>query len=71
MADGLMLEEESKKDKRTITALSVVTAILAFIFLLLIIGVIYFYSRLREPFQELITNGKPLPAPIARIIFKD
>lgn len=63
--------DQQKKDKKTITILSVILGILAFILVGIIIGLIYFYSRLRQPFQELITSGKMPPEIVMRMIFKD
>lgn len=65
------LEDQQNKDKRTITILSIVTGILVLILLALIIGVFYFYSRLREPIQEAIKAGKMPPDFVMKLIFKD
>jgi len=69
--DSQELEVQHNKDKKTITTLSIVVGILAVILLAIIIGIVYFYSRLREPIQELIKQGKMPPEFVMKLIFKD
>jgi len=65
------LETQQNKDKKKITILSVVVGIMAVILVALIIGAFYFYSRLREPFQEMIKEGRMPPEFVMKLIFKD
>ncbi|ARF12101.1 hypothetical protein Klosneuvirus_3_236 [Klosneuvirus KNV1] len=69
--DSQELETQHHKDKKTITTLSIVVGILVVILLAIIIGIFYFYSRLREPIQELIKQGKMPPEFVMKLIFKD
>lgn len=65
------LETQQNKDKKTVRTLSIVVGVLAVILLAVIIGAIYFYSRLREPFQEMVKEGRMPPEFVMKLIFKD
>ena len=69
--DSQELDNDHNKNKRIITILSVVISILTVILLALIVGLFYFYSRLREPIQELIKQGQIQEEFVMKLIFKD
>lgn len=64
------LVTKQKKDKKTITWLSVSTGILLVFVILFVIGLFYVYHSFQPYIQDMITSGKVPPQSIMRLLFK-
>lgn len=61
---------KQKKDKSTITWLSVSTGILLVLVVFLVIGLFYTYNSFQPYIQDMIASGKLPPPSLMKLIFK-